>query len=125
MVSTRHLLGSATSVLNQFQPISELQKTQHPGNAAFNLAFSEIQLVCDIAVTQASTHQTIDGKKDAQSLPKITHCDPTFSHHQVAVTENDLTLEKDIFAGVSSQRLLRLMLCRFEIRIQRHLSLKD
>jgi hypothetical protein len=90
MVSTRHLLGSTTSVLNQFHPISEVQETQHPGNAAFNLAFSEVQLVCDIAVTQASTHQTIDGEKDAQFLPKITHCAPTFSHDQVAVAEDDL-----------------------------------
>jgi hypothetical protein len=81
-------------VLNQFKPISELQETQHPGNAAFNLAFSEIQLVCDIAVTQASTHQTIDGEKDAQSLPKLTHCAPTLSHDQVAVAEDDLALRK-------------------------------
>ena len=94
MVSTRQLLGSTTSVLNQFHAISEVQEMQHPGNAAFNLAFSEIQLVCDIAVTQASTHQTIDGEKDAQSLPKSTHCTPTFSHDQVAVAEDDLALRK-------------------------------
>src|SRR5579864_562453 len=102
MVRTRRLLGSTRSVLKQFPPISDVQETQHPGNAAFNLAFSEIQLVCDIAVTQTSTHQTIDGKKNAQSLPKITHGAPTFSHDQVAVTENDLALGKKIFAGLSS-----------------------
>jgi hypothetical protein len=94
MVRTRHLLRSTTSVLNQFRPIGEVQGTQHPGNAAFNSAFGEIQLVCDIAVTQASTHQTIDGEKNAQSLPKITHCAPTFSRDQVAVTANDLALGK-------------------------------
>jgi hypothetical protein len=97
MVSTRHLLGSTTSVLNQFQPISELQETQHPGNAAFNLAFREIQLVCDIAVTQTSTHQTIDRKENAQSLPKIAHGAPTLSRDQVAVMENDLALGKRNF----------------------------
>ena len=41
MVSARHLLCSTTRVPHQFQPIAELQETQHPGNAGFNLAFSK------------------------------------------------------------------------------------
>src|ERR1039458_5809069 len=82
MVSGRHLLCSTTRLPHQFQPIGELQETQYPGNAGFNLAFSEIQLVCDFAVTQASTHQTIDRKKDAQSFPEITHYAPAFSRSE-------------------------------------------
>jgi hypothetical protein len=119
------MLGSTTSVLNQFHPISEVQETQHPRNAAFNPAFSEIQLVCDISVTQASTHQTIDGEKDAQSLPQITHCAPTFFHDQVAVAEDDPALRKGDIRRAFKPMPPRLRLCWFEIRIQRPLSFKD
>jgi hypothetical protein len=69
-------------------------------NAGFNLAFSETQLVCDFAVTHASTHQTIDRKKDAQSFPKITHYAPAFSYDCVALMERDLTFEKEHVHGV-------------------------
>ena len=100
MVSARHLLCITTRVPHQFQPIGELQETQYPGNAGFNLAFSEIQLVCDFAVTQASTHQTIDRKKDAQSFPEITHYAPAFSHDCVALMERDLAFGKEDVYGV-------------------------
>jgi hypothetical protein len=73
------LLRSTTGVLHQFQPITELQEMQHPENAVFNLVFCKIQLPCDIPIGQSIAHQTIDGKKYAQSPPKSTHCAPAFS----------------------------------------------
>jgi hypothetical protein len=100
MVSARHLLCSTTRVPHRFQPIAELQETQHPGNAGLNLAFREIQLVCDFAVTQASTYQPIDRKKDTQSFPIITHYAPTFSHECVALMERDLAFWKEHVYGV-------------------------
>jgi hypothetical protein len=97
MVIARHLRCSTTRVPHQFQSIAELQETQHPGNAGYNLAFSKIQLVCDFAVSQASTHQTIGRKKNAQSFPTITHYAPAFSHDCIALVESDLAFGKDVY----------------------------
>ena len=79
MISARRLQRSTTGMLHQFRPITELQEMQYPRNAVFNFVICEVQLACDIRIRQSLSHQTIDGKKYAQSPPKSTHCAPAFS----------------------------------------------
>jgi hypothetical protein len=42
-------------VQDQFCPSGELQEVQHPGNAALDSGFINIQLVGDIAIAQTSS----------------------------------------------------------------------
>src|SRR6185503_4926741 len=85
VISARRLLCSTTGMLHQFQPITEVQEMQHPGNAVFNLVVIEVQLARDLLIRQSLPHPTIDGKKYAQSSPKSTHCAPAFSQKSYVV----------------------------------------
>jgi hypothetical protein len=59
-----------------------------------------IQLICDFVVTQTSTYQTIDRKKNGQSFQRITQYAPAFSHDYVTSMDRDLAFGKECVYGL-------------------------